>query len=102
MFFSESACRLTTVLTLGAVNESLGLASPVGLFTLQANATYCIGNDLRLQGQNNAIKNNHISCSHGNTAEHSYLWKTTICCLNSETCCLCFEWYKASSKYCLD
>lgn len=49
-------CELTTVITLGAVNESLWFAFPVGLFTLLANATYSIGNDLRLQGQNIAIK----------------------------------------------
>lgn len=59
--------ELTAVITLGAVNESLWFAFLVGLFTLLANATYSIGNDLRLQGQNKAIKTNQkwVSCSHG-------------------------------------
>ena len=42
------------------MNERLWLSFLVGLFTLLANATYSIGNDLRLQGQNNAIKPNEI------------------------------------------
>lgn len=47
--------RLTAVLALGAVDESLWFAFLVGLLTLLAYATYSIGNDLRLQGQSNAI-----------------------------------------------
>lgn len=42
--------QLTAVITLGTVNESLWFSLLVGLFTLLANATYSIGNDLRLQG----------------------------------------------------
>lgn len=74
-------CELTTVITLGAVNESLWLAFLVGLFTLLANATYSIGNDLRLQGQNNAIKTTHtwVSCSHGQWSS-----STNISCLEKK------------------
>lgn len=47
---------LTAVLALRAVDECLRFALLVGLLTLLAYATYSIGNDLRLQGQSNAIK----------------------------------------------
>lgn len=52
----KSEFGLTAVLALGAVDESLWFAFPVGLLTLLTYATYSIGNDLRLQGQSNAIK----------------------------------------------
>lgn len=55
---------LTAVITLGAVNESFWSPPLVGLFTLLANATYSIGNDLRLQGQNNAINTTSIRTTH--------------------------------------
>lgn len=46
---------LTTVLTLGAVYESLSLSSLVGLLTLQTDPTYSIWNDLWLEGQKRAM-----------------------------------------------
>lgn len=46
---------LTAVLALGAVDKGFWFASLVGLLTLLTYATYSIGNDLRLQGQSNAI-----------------------------------------------
>lgn len=56
IFHSRWGQLLTAVITLGAVNQSFWSSPLVGLFPLLANATYSIGNDLRLQGQNDAIK----------------------------------------------
>lgn len=62
---------LTAVLALRAVDECLRFALLVGLLTLLAYATYSIGNDLRLQGQSNAIKAMATKRSYNS---HKTLW----------------------------
>lgn len=62
---------LTAVLALRAVDECLWFALLVGLLTLLAYATYSIGNDLRLQGQSNAIKAMATKRSYNS---HKTLW----------------------------